>query len=166
VYPLTGPLLGVARALAARQGGHAVLAVCSERSCLEVGRIVAADLARIGIRVTLRTYAGPISATTHRRGADIVLARVHSPYPDPVATLRAHHFGARLTDRLDAVASLDRPQRLEAAERLELDLLKREAPVAAFGNPTIPEFFSARVGCKTFQPLFFGVDLAGLCLHG
>jgi len=70
-----------------------------------------------------------------------------------------------LRARLDALAQLDRPERLSRAERLELNLLQRNAPAAAIGTPTIPEFFSARVGCKTFQPLFFGVDLADLCLR-
>jgi hypothetical protein len=54
--------------------------------------------------------------------------------------------------------------RLPAAGRLELSLLRRQAPAAAFGTPTIPEFFSTRVGCKAFPPVSFGVDLAALCL--
>ena len=29
----------------------------------------------------------------------------------------------------------------------------------------VPEFFSARVGRKTFQPLFFSIDLSHLCLR-
>jgi hypothetical protein len=93
-----------------------------------------------------------------------VLARVYAPYPDPVAMLRAE-LGKPFAARLDALAQLDRPERLNRAERFELDVLQRNAPAAAIGTPTIPEFFSARVGCKTFQPLFFGVDLAGLCLR-
>jgi len=44
--------------------------------------------------------------------------------------------------------------------------LRHDPPVAALGPPTIPELFSSRVGCKTFQPLFFGVDFASLCLPG
>jgi hypothetical protein len=92
-----------------------------------------------------------------------VLARTFPAYPDPVAALRAavgNQAGVRRLARLGGA------RRMKAAERYELELLRRAPPAAAFGTPTIPQFFSARVGCKTFQPLFFGVDLAALCLRG
>jgi ABC-type transport system substrate-binding protein len=164
VYPPAGPDLERARALARDFRGSVSLEVCGQPSCLEIGRIVAADLARIGVSTFVRQYPGDLAPATTRPGADIVLARVFAPYPDPVAALRAE-LGSRYKARLDALAQLDRPQRLIAAGRLELDLLRRSAPIAAIGTPTIPELFSTRVGCKTFQPLFFGVDLAGLCLR-
>jgi hypothetical protein len=93
----------------------------------------------------------------------MVLARVFPSYPESVEALRSA-LGARFAGRLQRVARLDRGNRLVAAGRLELELL-RDAPVAAFGTPTIPELFSARVACKRFQPPPFGVDLAGLCLR-
>jgi ABC-type transport system substrate-binding protein len=164
VYPLNGPDVERARSLAGTTSRHATLDVCSQPRCAEVARIVAADLQPIGIRTTVRQYSGDLAATIARPGADIVLARVYAPYPDPVAMLRAE-LGKPFAARLDALAQLDRPERLNRAERFELDVLQRNAPAAAIGTPTIPEFFSARVGCKTFQPLFFGVDLAGLCLR-
>jgi hypothetical protein len=42
--------------------------------------------------------------------------------------------------------------------------LERRAYYIAFGAFYVPELFSARVGCKLFQPIYFGVDLAALCL--
>jgi hypothetical protein len=27
------------------------------------------------------------------------------------------------------------------------------------------QLFSPRMGCQTFQPLYFGVDIAALCMH-
>ena len=87
VYPLSGPDLARARALAGPHGGHAVLAVCSDPGCTELGQIIQADLARIGIRIQLQPYAGAIGSATTRSGADIVLARVVAPYPDPAAFL-------------------------------------------------------------------------------
>ncbi len=165
VYPLVGPDLDRARALAGSVARHVTLDVCAQPACLEAGHIVAADLARIGIRTFVRQYNGDLAQTLARPGADIVLARVFAPYPDPVVALRIA-VGRRLGSRLDRLAQLDRPGRLAAAERLEVNLLRNEAPAAAIGTPTIPELFSARVGCMTFQPLFFGVDLSSLCLHG
>jgi hypothetical protein len=65
---------------------------------------------------------------------------------------------------VNRLGRLDRPRRLSAAGRLELALLRQRPPAAALGTPTIPEFFSARVGCRKASPLSFGVDLGSLCL--
>jgi hypothetical protein len=102
---------------------------------------------------------------TTRRGADIVLARIFAPYPDPAAFLKTALGGRFTQNRLDKLTRLDRPQRLTAASRLELQLMRGPAPVAAIGTPAIPEFFSARVSCHIFQPFQFGADLASLCLR-
>jgi hypothetical protein len=93
-----------------------------------------------------------------------VLARAFAPYPDSVAALRAA-LGDREASALDRLARLDRRTRITATEQFEFNLLRTNPPAAAFGTPTIPEFFSARVGCKAFQPLFFGVDLSRVCLR-
>lgn len=165
VYPLNGPDPGQARALAGGHGGRAVLAVCSDPGCTELGRIIQADLARIGIRIQLRPYAGAIASATTRPGADIVLARVFAPYPDPAAFLKAALGGRFAQDRLATLTGLDRSQRLSAAGQLEFQLMRGPAPLAAVGTPVIPEFFSARVSCHIFQPIEYGADLGSLCLN-
>ena len=166
VYPLTGPDLRRARQLAGPRAGRAVLAVCSDPSCLKIGRIIRADLERIGLHTQLRVYAGAIASATSRPGADIVLARIFAPYPDPVAFLKTALGGRFAQDRLDDLMRLDRRQRLTAAGQLELQLMRGPAPLAAIGTPAIPEFLSARVSCHVSQPLQFGADLASLCLRG
>ena len=164
VYPLSGPDLARARALAGPHGGHAVLAVCSDPGCTELGQIIQADLARIGIRIQLRPYAGAIGSATTRSGANIVLAQAVAPYPDPAAFLKTALGGGFGQDSLAKLAGLDRDQRVSAASQLELQLMRGPAPLAAIGTPVIPEFFSARVRCHVFQPLEFGADLGSLCL--
>jgi DNA-binding SARP family transcriptional activator len=162
IYPLDGPDLRAVPALTHGQPAHLNLSVCSQPICLEAGDLIKADLERIRLRVTIRHYAGGLTSQLRRNGADMVLARVFPPYPDPVAALRA------ATGNIAAVAGFNkRPlaKRPAATERLELRLLRHDPPAAAFGTPTMPQFFSARAGCKTFQPLFFGVDLATLCLR-
>jgi DNA-binding SARP family transcriptional activator/ABC-type transport system substrate-binding protein/streptogramin lyase len=166
VYPLGGPDLRRARALAGVRTGRAVLAVCSDPGCTEAGQTIQADLEHIGLHIELRSYAGAIASATTRLGADIVLARVFAPYPDPVAFLKTALGGQFAQDRLDNLTRLDRSQRLAAAGRLEFQLMRGAAPLAAIGTPAIPEFFSARVSCHIFQPLQFGADLANLCLPG
>ena len=44
---------------------------------------------------------------------------------------------------------------------LDLDLARNAAPLAAFGNLTSNDFFSARIGCQTYG--VYGMDLAALC---
>jgi hypothetical protein len=146
--------------------GRAVLAVCSDPGCTEAGQIIQADLEHIGLHVELRPYAGAIASATTRPGADIVLARVFAPYPDPVAFLKTALGGQFAQDRPDNLTRLDRSQRLAAAGRLEFQLMRGAGPLAAIGTPAIPEFFSARVSSHIFQPLQFGADLANLCLPG
>jgi ABC-type transport system substrate-binding protein/streptogramin lyase len=165
VSPPTGPDLRRARALAGPRTGRAVLAVCSDPGCLQLGQIIQTDLKRIGLHIQLRPYAGAISPATSRPGADIVLARIFAPYPDPVAFLKTALSGRFAQDRLDNIARLDRRQRLTATGQLELQLIRGPAPLAAIGTPAIPEFFSARVSCHISQPLQFGADLASLCLR-
>lgn len=165
VHPITGPRIGAARRLTGRRAMRVRLAVCDEPGCLEVARTVRANLRPIGIDVGVRRYGGDIAPDTRRRGADMVLARVLVPYPDPVAFLRLALGAARTRNELDAIAHLDGTRRLVAANRLELKLIRARAPVVAFGTPAIPEFFSARVGCQVFAPVSFGVELGSLCLR-
>jgi ABC-type transport system substrate-binding protein/DNA-binding SARP family transcriptional activator len=164
VYPLSGPDLARARALAGPHGGHAVLAVCSDPGCTELGQIIQADLARIGIRIQLQRYAGAIGSATTRTGAGLVLARAVAPYPDPAVFLQTALGGGFGQGGLAKLAGLDRDQRVSAASQLELRLMRGPAPLAAIGTPVIGEFFSARVSCHVFQPLEFGADLGSLCL--
>jgi hypothetical protein len=108
-------------------------------------------------------YAGDIGARTRQPRTDIVLARVFARYPDPLAFMtRALGPRASTSHLLDQV---DRAHRLAAAGRLEIRRLRNDPPAAAFGTPTVPEFFSARVGCKRWTALGSAVDLTALCLN-
>jgi hypothetical protein len=64
--------------------------------------------------------------------------------------------------RLVAAARLSGARRGLAYAQLNLRLARDAAPLVAFGDPTSQDFFSARVGCETFNAL--GVDLDTLCL--
>jgi DNA-binding SARP family transcriptional activator/ABC-type transport system substrate-binding protein len=164
-YPLEGPEPSRARTLMHGRTGEIHLAVCGEPGCLDVGRIVAADLQQIGIAVKLRRSPGDIASPSNASGGDLVLTRAFAPYPDPVAFLKASLGTTVPQERLDALTHLDRTRRLADAATLEQQLLRNRAPAAAFGTPAIPEFFSARVDCTTFVPTSFGVDLGAICLH-
>ena len=47
---------------------------------------------------------------------------------------------------------------------LDTDLARNAAPWVAISNPENVDYFSARVGCQTYQPVT-GMDLAALCIR-
>ena len=63
------------------------------------------------------------------------------------------------------MAKLSGAQRYRAAGRLALELERDSAPVAAIACNTSRDFFSARMGCQVYQPVY-GMDLGALCLRG
>jgi hypothetical protein len=62
------------------------------------------------------------------------------------------------------VAKLSGAKRYRAASRLALELERDVAPVAAIETSTSLDFFSARIGCQVYQPVY-GVDIASLCIR-
>ena len=65
---------------------------------------------------------------------------------------------------MDDASALQPPARYEAYRALDHDLMADAAPWAPWGNINARDFFSARIGCQAFNPLF-GMDLAALCLR-
>jgi len=195
VYPLGRPNLERARALARGRGGRAVLHVCDEAPyCTQWARIIRANLAAIGIEVAVRASPEPL-ARAAAEGGDILLTRMsatfNSYYQDPVTFLEnalalppsstqlrgevtagcpicgvpPGWFRARRFERkLEQIRRLGDRERESAAGALDLEIA-RAAPGAVLVSETYAQLFSARMGCQTFQPLYFGVDLAALCMR-
>ena len=85
-------------------------------------------------------------------------------------TLRARgntniaYFSDPAYDRRFAAAErLAGRERGAAYARLATDLARQAAPLVALAVPVRQDFFSARVGCKVYQPVY-GIDLAALCV--
>lgn len=70
----------------------------------------------------------------------------------------------RYNRRLEAAARLEGPRRYQAYARLDVELARDAAPWVALANATNREFFSARMGCEVYQPVY-GIDLAALCIR-
>ena len=93
-------------------------------------------------------------------------------YPDPEAMLNSilddSSDGPTFKDpayqhKLATAARLSGPERYLTYGKLDLDLARNAAPLAAFDNLTSNDFFSARIGCQTYG--IYGMDLAALCLR-
>jgi hypothetical protein len=59
-------------------------------------------------------------------------------------------------------AKLSGPRRFLTYGTLDARVARDEAPIAAFANNVSRDFFSARMGCQVFQPVY-GMDLTALC---
>ena len=70
----------------------------------------------------------------------------------------------RFERKLERIRRLGGRERESAAGALDLEIA-RAAPGAVLVSETYTQFFSARMGCQTFQPLYFGVDIAALCMR-
>jgi YVTN family beta-propeller protein len=173
VYPTT-PDVARARELAHGRGRTAVLYTCNVSPCREQAQIVKTDLRAIGLQVQIRTFpSGVLFAREARPGEpyDLAWEGWIPDYLDPSAMLNSiledRSVGQTFDDprykrRLAAAAQLAGPNRYLTYGQLDLDLARKAAPLAAFGNLPTSDFFSARVGCQTFGA--YGMDLAALCV--
>ena len=181
IYPLT-PDLAKAKRLARGLGGHAVLYTGNDAARREVAQLIQAELAPIGITVEIKAMPiGMVYDHAGRRGEpfDMALDAWLPNYTDP-ADLLNHLFDGRsirakgnsnhsyfddpvYNRKLAAAARLTGPRRYASYQALETDLLRNAAPAAPLVNFEQPMFFSARIGCEIYQPIY-GIDLAALCL--
>jgi YVTN family beta-propeller protein len=174
VYPMT-PNVAKARELAQGDGRTAVLYTCDSSPCPEQAHIVQSDLAAIGLRVLIKTipfssYYTVVSTKTH--AYDLAWDGWVPDYFDPESMLTSiledSSVGPTFDDpayqrRLAAAARLTGPERYLTYGQLDLDLARDAAPLLAFDNLTVPDFFSARIGCQTYG--VFGMDLGALCIR-
>jgi ABC-type transport system substrate-binding protein len=182
VYPLSGPDLVRARALAGRGPARtARLYFCGDPANLRIARTVRANLRPIGLQVVIVQSLGCLSGPDPKaRTADLLLITRSSQLLDPEVFLQAaigNHraFGAGggpatwsdrvFRDRLAAAALLSRNARLAAMRQIEDDMLRNAAPYAAYGSFTSGEYLSARSSCRVIQGAYGVVDLAALCVR-
>jgi ABC-type transport system substrate-binding protein len=178
IYPLGGPNLARARRLAGHGHHTAVMYTCNLPTCLQNAEIVKANLSAIGINVRIKQF--PFAAMFGReftRGEpfDIGWYGWSVDYPDPSDFIDVPFSGSdvdfpgadaqRYEAGIAAASKLAGPRRFRAYGRLDIELARHAAPVVAFANLTADDFFSARIGCQVFQPIY-GMDLAALCRRG
>ncbi|MGB9183938.1 MAG: ABC transporter substrate-binding protein [Solirubrobacteraceae bacterium] len=177
IYPMT-PDPGKARhlvQLAQARGRTAVLYTMNVAPFPEQAQIVKTDLAAIGLQVQVKTLPqSQLFAELATPGQPFDLGYIgwQADYPDPSQMLdpllRDSSNLPPLADRtyqrrLARAAPNTGPKRYLTYGDLDLDVTRRAAPLAAFGNASGQDFFSARIGCQTYRPS--GVDLAALCLR-
>jgi peptide/nickel transport system substrate-binding protein len=175
IYPFT-PDLAAARRLAGHRHGSAVFYTCNFGTCDQIAQVVKTDLEAIGINVVVKTFpASVLYVRMAKKGEpfDIGLVDWIADYPDPADFLdRLLRSGETLppfdappyAHKLDVAAKLSGPARYLAYGKLATELARNAAPWAVWGNSTSNDFFSARIGCQVYQPVY-GIDLAALCIR-
>jgi ABC-type transport system substrate-binding protein len=149
---------------------------------LQEAQIIRRDLQPLGIDVQLKEF--PLDEfydrITHRgEPFDLAVSGDASNNTDPAedlalfdgSTISADDNGdfSYLNDhafdrQLHAAAALSGARRYSTYRQLDLELERDLAPAAAFATNASRDFFSARMGCQLYQPLY-GIDLAALCLR-
>jgi YVTN family beta-propeller protein len=183
VYPLNGPDLPKARALAGGKHRTAVLYTCNQAPCPQLAQIIRTDLEAIGIDVEIRQF--PIAVMYQKAGRrgepfDIISQGWVADYPDPFDFLnllfsgdqihRENNFSLSYLDdpvynqKLAVAAKLSGAKRYRVYSELADELARKAAPAVAYENDTSRDFFSARVGCQLYQPIY-GMDIAALCVR-
>jgi peptide/nickel transport system substrate-binding protein len=186
VYPVGVPDLAKARELARGnlRSGTAVYFTCNDGACRSRAEAVQSALKEIGLTVKIRVFYGAdVSArrvSTRGERFDLADGFWQPEYPDPygfferllsgrslqqIGNVNLSYFSdVRLDDRLDRLSHLSGEARYAAFGRLDVEVARDLAPLAAYAVLNTRAFVAPRVGCVRFNPVY-GVDLANICLR-
>ena len=180
LYPVDGPDLDRAKRIAGRVQATAIMYTPNLSPWREEAQIVRRNLAPLGIDVQVKEF--PIAnyftrVTRAGEPFDLAVGGYGLAAPDSVQFLAflfdltayvpmniSHFHEATVSRKLEAAAKLSGAKRYRAAGRLALELQRDLVPAAAFATTASRDFFSARIGCQVYHPLW-GMDLATLCLR-
>jgi peptide/nickel transport system substrate-binding protein len=183
IYPLDEPDLAKARELMGGKTGKAVMYTCNQAPCPERAQLVQSNLKRIGIDVTIKQFPRQVQFGKEGiRGEpfDIADEGWLADYPDPYSFLNklldgrtiqksnnvnVSYFNDRAYySKMDAAQAKTGEERDEAYAALDEDLAKNASPLIAWSVINNIDFFSARVGCHLWHPVYT-MHLGALCIR-
>ena len=187
IYPLR-PNLAKARRLAGGGRRTAVLYAYDFPPSPQLAEIVKSNLRAIGIDVEVKLFAKTVLFKRLNRKNepyDMAINGWFVDYPDPADFLsqldgRTLDPNSYLSGAFANLAKFDDPtfnrRLVSGGETLRAKAIQSpipgssttwcetRAPWVAFGNETSHDFFSARIGCQVYQPVY-GIDLGALCIR-
>lgn len=181
VYPVAGPNLARARALVdPGPRRRAIFYTCNKPPCPQQAAIVRSNLRAIGIDVEVREFSKPVMYTRASEAQapyDILTLGWSADYADPGDFLNSLLDGrppsgpnfARFDEppysrQLRTAARLSGAGRYRVYGKLARELARHASPLVVYESDESRDFFSARIGCQVYQPVY-GMDLAALCLR-
>jgi peptide/nickel transport system substrate-binding protein len=185
-YPLVGAQPAKAKQVAGSISGNptAVLYTCNAGPCPPSAQIIQYNLKQIGINVDIKQFARGVQFQkegTKGEPFDIGFEGWIADYADPFDFINILLDGSTIHEtsnvnfsyfnnptynkKMQAAARLSGSARYAAYGKLDIDLAKNQAPLAAWDNDNQRDFFSSKVDpkCVTYQPVYT-MDLAALCL--
>jgi peptide/nickel transport system substrate-binding protein len=180
LYPVGKPDLVAAKRLAAGnlRNGHAVLYAADEPIALRRAGVIRQNLAQMGLDVEVKAFPRPVLVSlAAQRGApfDLIETGWHAHYADPsefLVSLLAGPLAPRDNLNLSYFTAADEvirsahrspaPERYRRLGLVELDVMRRFAPVAPLFHPFNYALVSSRVGC--FSTAALAVDYGSFCL--
>jgi ABC-type transport system substrate-binding protein len=183
LFPLAGPDVEKAKELMGGKTGKAVMYTCNQAPCPERAQLIQQNLKAIGIDVSIKQFPRNVQfAKEGIRGEpfDIADEGWIADYPDPYDFINKLLDGRTIQEannvnfsyfndpaynkKMDEAAAQTGEARDRAYAELDADIAGNAVPLAAWSVPNNIDFFSARVGCQLFQPVYF-MDLGALCLR-
>jgi peptide/nickel transport system substrate-binding protein len=180
IFPNT-PDVAKAKALMGGRTAKAVLYAGNDPISTPQAEIIRQNLKAIGIEVTVKRLPFAVQITkagTRGEPFDMNLIGWFADYPDPYDFInillsgktiaKSNNINTAYFDdpvfnrRMDAASKLTGDARLAAYARLDRDLT-RAAPFVVYGNSTVREFTSDRVGCGMYSVPSGGLNLTMLC---
>jgi YVTN family beta-propeller protein len=183
LYPVNGPDLQRAKRIAGRVHAKAVMYTPNEPPWQQEAQIIRRNLKPLGIDVEVKEF--PENDYFTRIGRlgepfDLAVSGWYFGSTDPVQilgvfdgrTIQATGYNnpssfndSAFNRKIAAVTKLSGAKRYRAAAHLALELARDDVPAAAIATTASRDFFSARIGCQVYQPVYT-IDIAALCLRG
>lgn len=183
IYPFTPDADRAKELLGEGFTGKAVLYTCNAGSCPERAQIVQANLAEIGIDVEIKTFERAVQFQkegTRGEPFDIADEGWIADYPDPYDFLNilldgnniqatnnvnfAYFDEEEWNRKMVEAAKLTGDERYARYGELDVEMARDAAPWAATFVGNNRDFFSKRIGCQVYQPVY-GMSLAPLCIR-
>jgi hypothetical protein len=158
-----------------------VLLTCNTPLCAAQTDVLRSDFSKLGVKLAVRAVTDQYNVPV--RNADLRAENWIMDEYDPSNVLGPPELpGAvffsldpslnafdnrneRLERDAEAAQALSGERRRDAYAALAQDALRTWAPWAVFAQVGQPAFFSARLGCISSSPAYFGIDIARLCIR-
>ena len=159
-------------------GATVVVYTCNSQICQNQTNALQLTLSRVGLVADIHYLSSAaLNAALNNPSEPFDMATFgwSADYADPfdflnnlldpaVASFNPSHFNdPAASSEMEAAAALSPSARYTQYAQVDRDLSQTYAPMTGYATGNAHDFFSARVGCQTFNPSS-GMDLAALCL--
>jgi peptide/nickel transport system substrate-binding protein len=183
-YPTNVPDVARAKQLAGPgKHGTAVFYTCNQAPCPQQAAIIQQNLKQIGIDVDVRQFARAVQFSkegTRGEPFDIAFEGWVADYADPYDFINVLLDGSSIQNannvnfsyfddphfnkQMEEAAGLSGVERMKTYGKLDLEIARNASPLAAWDVDNQRDFFSKRMGCALYHPVY-GMDIAALCLR-